>query len=100
MMNNKEFTNGFYSITQWFVKIVHLNILWFLFTLMGLLIFGVFPATVAMFTIMRKWIMGEKHIHINKLFWTTYKSEFMKSNLIGVIFIVIGSILYLDLAFL
>jgi len=98
-MNNNDFMSGFYTITQWFVRIVYLNLLWFLYTLMGLVIFGIFPSTIAMFTVVRKWMMGEKDISINKLFWRNYKTEFKRSNLMGIIFIAVGSILYLDLSF-
>ncbi|MBP1969258.1 putative membrane protein YesL [Virgibacillus natechei] len=99
MNNNAGFMNGFNTMCEWIVKFAYLNVLWFLFMVLGLGIFGIFPATIAMFTIIRKWIMGDTNRRMFPLFWETYKTEFIKSNKLGVIFAVIGFILYIDLLF-
>ncbi len=91
--------DGLYTMCEWLVRFVYLNVLWFLFTVLGLGIFGILPATIAVFTITRKWIIGDSTIHISKLFWKTYKAEFIKGNILGLVFAVIGSILYVDFIF-
>jgi uncharacterized membrane protein YesL len=44
------------------------------------------PATVAMFSVTRKWLLGDSNISIFKTFWGTYKKEFLKTNAYGIIF--------------
>jgi uncharacterized membrane protein YesL len=90
---------GFYRISEWIMNFAYLNILWITFTLLGLILFGIFPATVAMFVIVRKWVQGHRDFHIFKNFWYSYKKEFLKSNLLGLILLIIGGILYTDFLF-
>jgi uncharacterized membrane protein YesL len=59
-----------------------------------------FPATAAMFVIVRKILMDKDEIPILKTFWESYKSEFLKSNILGLILIITGYILYIDILFL
>ncbi|WP_100010054.1 YesL family protein [Lentibacillus sediminis] len=87
----------FYSVSDWLMRLAYVNILWIVFTMVGLVIFGFFPATTAMFAIIRKWVMGEQEFPVFKTFWKYYKSEFKKVNLLGLVLVVIGSILYIDL---
>jgi uncharacterized membrane protein YesL len=86
----------FYRFSEWIMRFAYLNILWICFTLLGLIVFGFFPATVATFAVTRKWVMGEYDIPVFKTFWCTYKSEFLKSNLLGFTLVAIGCILYVD----
>ncbi|MBM7570361.1 YesL family protein [Aquibacillus albus] len=87
---------GFYRISEWIMRLAYVNILWITFTLMGLILFGFSPATVALFSVTRKWIQGSTDIPVFKTFWKTYKQEFIKSNILGLILAVIGYVLYLD----
>lgn len=86
-------------IADWIVKFVLANVLWILFVVMGLGIFGFVPATVSLFTITRKWLMGDTDIPIFRTFWRTYWHEFLKSNLLGWILAIIGYVLYVDVKF-
>ncbi|RFB18381.1 DUF624 domain-containing protein [Bacillus sp. HNG] len=81
-------------------RLVYLNLLWLLFTVVGLVIAGFVPATVALFAVTRKWIMGEEDIPVFSTFWSVYKKEFLKSNLLGLTLFIVGYILYVDLVFL
>lgn len=85
-----------YMYCDWIWKFCYINLLWGLFTIMGGVIFGITPATVSLFTITRKWIRGEKDVPIWATFWKTYKTEFLKSNALGLIYVVVGLILYFD----
>ncbi|MDY7222665.1 YesL family protein [Halalkalibacterium halodurans] len=93
------YMRGFYKIAEWIMNFAFLNILWILFTLFGFVLFGIFPATVSMFVIVRKWVKGQRDFHIFKNFWDSFKKEFLKSNLLGLILIIIGGILFTDLLF-
>lgn len=79
-------------------KLAYLNLLWILFTIMGLFIFGLFPATIAMFTVLRKIVLKEDFKLFN-LFWKTYKGEFLKGNLLGLILVLINSITYTNFVY-
>ncbi|MDX5474172.1 MAG: YesL family protein [Bacillaceae bacterium] len=98
-MVQRGIIGSFYTACEWIVRLAYVNVLWVGFTLMGFVVFGIFPATVAAFTISRKWINGESDIPIFRQFWQTYKKEFLQSNLLGLIIFIIGSILYFDLYF-
>lgn len=91
------FMRGFYSFSEWVMRFMYVNILWILFTLMGFVIFGFFPATTAMFTVLRKWVLKQTEIPVFKTFWLTYKKEFLKSSLIGLIIVLFGSFMFLNL---
>lgn len=99
-MELSGFSSGIYQTCLWVSKLAYVNFLWILFTLLGLGIFGFMPATVALFSITRKWMMGVQNVSIFSQFWKTYREEFLKSNFLGSILIVIGFILFLDLAYL
>ena len=76
---------GFYSISEWVLRFAYVNVLWIAFTLLGFVVFGFFPATLAMFTVVRKWVLKQTDIPVFKTFWATYKKEFVKGNLLGLI---------------
>jgi uncharacterized membrane protein YesL len=45
-----KITKPIVTLCDWVAKLAYVNLLWFLFTAAGLLIFGFMPATVALFT--------------------------------------------------
>lgn len=85
---------------EWVMRLAYTNLLWLLFTLLGLGIFGLMPATTALFSVMRKWIQGHEQVSVFRLFWKVYREEFIRSNLIGVVLFIIGMIIYVDLAYI
>lgn len=89
-----------YNVCNWIWKIAYVNILWILFTLAGIVVFGIMPAAAALFTVIRKWIMKETDIPIFQVFFASYKKDFIKANIIGYIMTIIGFLLYLDFKFI
>lgn len=87
----------FQYVSEWILRLVWTNLLWIAFTLSGLVIAGFFPATIAMFTVTRKWAKKEMDFSIWQLFKDTYKKEWVNSNKIGLIFICIAAFLFIDL---
>lgn len=77
----------------------YLNLLWILFTILGLGVFGVFPALTATFGILREWILGRIDLPMFQSFWALYKKDFVKSNLLGLIVMSLGFLLIVDLQF-
>lgn len=92
--------NGFfkwaYGIGDWLAKVMYLHILWVIFTLLGLVVFGITPATTSLFSVIHKWFDESFDIPIFKTFYTTYKANFLKTNGIGFILIGLGLFLYAD----
>lgn len=91
---------GFYRISEWVWRLFYVNILWLLFLFPGLIIFGFFPSTAAMFAVTRKWVRGEPDIPVFKTFWQSYKTEFVKSNIIGLILLLVIYVFYIDFQFI
>jgi uncharacterized membrane protein YesL len=81
----------------WLYRIMLLNLMWIGFTLLGGIIFGLFPATVSLFSVMRKWLRGEADISVVSHFIETYKESFVKSNMAGLVILGIGIFLSVDL---
>lgn len=97
-MTNKLFI-GLHNVAEWITRLFYLNILWIIFTLSGLVVFGIFPATVAVFTVIRHWVLGEGQVPLFKTFWYAFKGSFVQIQLIGYTLALIGSILYIDYNF-
>jgi uncharacterized membrane protein YesL len=77
-------------------NLLALNLLWLLFSTIGLYILGIFPATVALFSAIKQIIIEKDDIPVFKVFWKSFKREFTKANLLGYLVLAIGVILYLD----
>lgn len=90
----------FNAVTGWMLKIAYLNILWVLFTIIGLVFLGLFPATGAMFAVVKKWFQGERQASVFQSFWKVYRSDFIRLNGFGLIFFTVGYFLYYDFTFL
>ncbi len=87
---------GFHGFSEWVMRLAYVNFLWVFFTMSGLVLFGFFPATVAMFAVVRKWVRKETDVPVFNLFWKTYKADFLKSNLLGLIISFAGFVLYFN----
>lgn len=93
-------TGGLYRIFEWIYRLAYLNLLWLLFTLVGFIIFGLGPSTLAMYSIMRKWINGEEGFSVFQSFLEYYKSGFKQANVIGLVLIIVGLFILVDIRFL
>jgi uncharacterized membrane protein YesL len=58
------------------------------------IIFGLLPATAAMFAVARKWAMGEVDVPIFRTFWSSYRKEFWKVHTLGVVLTLIGFVYF------
>jgi len=87
----------FQYVSEWILRLVWTNLLWIAFTLSGLVIGGIFPATIAMFTVTRKWAKKEMDFSIWEIFKDTYKKEWVNANKIGLVFACIAVFLFIDL---
>lgn len=93
-MEQGGFTGGLFNFCVWFSRLAFLNILWFIFTFLGFIIFGFFPATVALLATTRQFIK-KNNPPILRTFWHYYKKDFIESNKIGLILSLIGILFYM-----
>src|SRR5690625_1258451 len=99
MIDDNLHTNGLYRLSVAVVKMAYINFLWILFVILGLGLFGLFPATVAIFSTVRQWIKGNHHFPIFKFFRKKYKTNFINSNLLGFGYVFIGVVIYSDIIY-
>ncbi|GGJ20320.1 YesL family protein [Paenibacillus hunanensis] len=116
---------GLYRLSEWIMRLAGSNLLWvicsspFLFFLvmrfifsqpqftqndilqanwaMGILApFTLFPATAALFTVVRKWVMGEGDVSVIKTFFRGYKENYRQSMIGGLFYTLLFVIMYVD----
>ncbi|MEW4369049.1 YesL family protein [Paenibacillus kandeliae] len=116
---------GLYRLSEWIMRLAGSNLLWvicsspFLFFLvfrfifmqsgasqndilqtnwaMGILApFVLFPATSALFTVVRKWVMGEGDVSVIKTFFRGYKENYKQSMIGGIFYTLLFVIMYVD----
>lgn len=111
MNNESGFMGGLYAISEWIMKFSVVNLLWIIFNLpivflllnllfverieeLPFLMIPIiilipvlfFPATTAMFAMVRGWIVkDEESTHLIRLFWGYYKENYKKSLISGLI---------------
>ncbi|WP_077601747.1 YesL family protein [Oceanobacillus sojae] len=90
------FIAGYYNFCLWITRWLYVHFLWIGFTILGLGVLGIMPATAAMFAVVRKWVQGDTDKPIFPLFWKTYKQEFPRSNILGGILFLIGYGLFIQ----
>lgn len=89
-----------YQALTWVMNFAYVQVLWVFFTLMGAVAAGVFPATNALFAVVRKWVSGEKDLPVFAYFWKVYKQEFIQSNKLGAVVLFLFVLVVLDIQFI
>ncbi|PTX64904.1 putative membrane protein YesL [Melghirimyces profundicolus] len=84
------------QVGDWMMRLCYVNLLWFGFTLLGLGALGLFPATGAMYSVIRKWAMGEEGLPVFKIFRETFCRDFWQLNGLMAGFALMGLGLVLD----
>ncbi|MGN8645342.1 YesL family protein [Gracilibacillus sp. HCP3S3_G5_1] len=92
--------NALNKAFEWITKVAYLNLLWIGFSLLGLIIVGLFPATAATFSVARKWVTGNTDIPLFKTFWKGFRQSLVQANILGYILVIVSYILYLDFLFI
>lgn len=73
----------FSRVMNWVTRLLYLQVLWVLFTLVGLVVGGIFPATFAMFGMTRKWIREGTEFQLFPAFKEMYRASFFQTNGLG-----------------
>lgn len=79
-------SNPVYTACDRLVKLTYLNFLWVIFTLAGGVVAGIFPATAALFHMLRRLVRGETLNDVLQHYALFYKQEFIRSNKYGLFF--------------
>lgn len=95
-------TNGMvkvtYSLGEFLIALIKLQLLWFFYTCKGGIIFGIFPATVS---VMKAFfdLFETKGIptHFADTFRQQYQKNFKQSNLLGYVELLLLGILWIDI---
>ncbi|TMW70935.1 YesL family protein [Alteribacter natronophilus] len=95
-MTGNAVVNRLFQALEIFVKVTALNAVWLLFTVLGLGVFGFFPAAAALLAVVRKWLMEGMDIPLFRTFAASYKSEFVKANLYGFLIVLYGWVLFVN----
>lgn len=83
------------------MRLAQFQLLWVVFSLCGGILLGIMPATVSLFTVMRKWMQGnEDNKSYASIYWTTFRKEFWKANGLGLILTMMGFLIYLNFSIL
>lgn len=83
-LKKNSIVNRLYMLAEWIMYLAYLNLIWLLFTLLGLIVFGCAPATAALFAVWTK-VSEEKTFKVSlfKSFFEAYKRYFMRANFVG-----------------
>lgn len=82
------------DVMNWITFLIYLQLLWVVFTIAGLVVGGVFPATFAMFGVIRGSLRDQSDVPVFKTFVQMYKEAFGKANLLGWGAFLVGFSLY------
>lgn len=120
-MEMRGMMGGFYKISEWIMRLSVTNLLWivcslpiwylllvllaspttehFISTMILIAIllpFIFFPATSAMFSVARKWVMGDTDAPLFKTFFRSYKQNYLQAMLGGLLYAALFFVLIVD----
>ncbi|NIK28578.1 putative membrane protein YesL [Thalassobacillus devorans] len=92
-----RFGSFFVECCQWIWRIMMLNWIWFIHVLLGGIVMGIFPSTIALFSTTRLWLKGDLDQPLWPHFHQTFKREFMRVNGLGWIYLAVGLFIALNI---
>ena len=98
-MQSNSLTGGIYAIGEFFMFLVKLNVLWMIGTLVGLVLFGFGPSTLAMYDVLRRWMRKESDVPVWRNFWRQYKTYIVRGNKLTLTLILVGMIVYINITY-
>lgn len=89
-------TDGIYKVCEWLTRFAYINLLFILFSLAGVGIFGIVPSLIAMITIINKWFNKEE-FSVFHTFLNIFKQHFLKGNILAILFLMIGCMIIFNI---
>ncbi|MFS1511982.1 YesL family protein [Chengkuizengella sp. SCS-71B] len=123
-METNGIMSGLYRVSEWIMRFSVINLLWLLcslpvvfFVLTSLLMeetsqvimnfiiiaiispFTLFPATAAMFVVVRKWLTGAEDAPLFKTYFKGYKENYLQSMLGGFFYCILFTVMIVNIDF-
>lgn len=121
-MEMRGLMGGFYRLSEWIMRLSVTNLLWlltslpfwvflfnalftpdavkywqeFIIVLAIVAPFTFFPATSAMFSVARKWVLGDTEVPLLRTFFRSYKQNFFQAMIGGILYAVLFAVLIID----
>lgn len=120
-MEMRGMMGGFYKLSEWIMRLSVTNVLWLLTSFPFWLIminllsaetvdqlkqviillaivapFTLFPATSALFSVARKWVLGDTDVPLLKTFFRSYKHNYKQAMIGGIFYALLFAILIID----
>jgi len=126
-MEMRGMMGGFYKISEWIMRLAVTNVLWVIcscpvwflalmflstdtsdadatsvFVSFAIPIaivspFTLFPATSAMFSVVRKWVMGDTDVPLFRTYFRSYKQNYVQAMIGGLLYSALFTVLSIDL---
>ncbi|MDP5274540.1 YesL family protein [Chengkuizengella axinellae] len=115
---------GLYRISEWIMRFAVINILWLICSIpvmflvlisflmeelsqiiLNLIIIGIvspftlFPATAAMFVVVRKWLTGDEDTPLFKTYFKGFKENYVQSMLGGILYNILITVMIVNINF-
>ncbi len=86
-------------LCDWLLKLVLIQFYWVLFSLIGLIAFGLIPSTMAMFSVTRQLVINGGDVPLFQTFKKNFLQQFWKGTAVGAMLLITSVILYVDYRF-
>ena len=95
-MYESRFWNAVSNVVIWVIRMFEVSFLWMLFSVVGLVVLGVGPATAASCVVTRKFVLGQTEIRVFRTFLSAYRTDFWRANKLAWILMAVGVVLAWD----
>ena len=96
-MNRQAVARKVYDITLLISRLALMNLMWIAFTVMGLVVFGIVPATIAIVGVFRSYEREGDSFRWSVRAWSMYRQAFKRFWLFSLIFVVLSISLVLSM---
>lgn len=93
-------TNILTIFSEWVMNLFLIHIYWIIGTLLGGIVFGIVPSSIALFSTIRKLFTHSQTINVFDYFKKEYKTNFKHSFILGFLYLVIALFIYSYIQFL
>jgi len=73
------------ALLQWVIRLVWLNLWWVGLTLLGGVVLGFGPATVAAHTVTTRWARGERNLAVGTTMWREWRRHWSRAAMVSVL---------------
>lgn len=98
-LENKPLLMKVFKAMTWLMRFAHVNVLWILFTIGGLVVFSGGPATLALTKVIVRWHRGEEDFSLFAVFMDTFKTAYLKSTALFIMLLILGAVSVFNLYF-